>query len=78
MAPLLIAAFGQRNEIKAEINVDINSLTGAYDTLLFGKSFPSTHSHARSRNSKTEFTVAIMTPYQKKDDETDISYPSAL
>ena len=75
---LLIAAFGQHNEVKAEINVDIDSLTEAYGTFLFGKTFPSIQSYARSRNSKTEFAVAFMTPNQKKDYKTGILYPSVL
>ena len=75
---LLIAAFGQRNEVNAEINVDINALTEDYGAIRFDKSFPSLHSYAMSRNSNTEFAVAIMTPNQIKDDKTDILFPSVL
>ena len=75
---LLIAVFGQHNEVNAQINVDIDSFTEAYGTFLAGKSFPSIQSYARSRNSKTEFAVAFMTPNQKKDDKTGILYQSVL
>ena len=74
----LISAFGPHNEVNAEINVDIDTVTEAYGAIRFDKSFPSLHSYAMSRNNKAEFAVAIMTPNQIKDNKTGILFPSVL
>ena len=73
---LLVAAFGHHNEVSAQVRTKgVDEDTG---TIIFPKTLPSLHSYAKSRNSNTEYAVAVMTPTQIKEDEVGILYPSVI
>ena len=74
--PLLVAAFGHHNEVSAQVEIQVNNED--IGTIIFTKTLPSLHTYAKSRNSNTEFAVAVMTPTQIKDDEIGIIYPSVM
>ena len=73
---LLVAAFGPHNEVSAQVRTNgVDEDTGSF---IFTKPLPSLHSYAKSRNSNTEYAVAVMTPTQIKEDEVGILYPSVM
>ena len=73
---LLVAVFGHHNEVNSGVVTRANMKE--HGTFYFTKSMPSLHTYAMSRNSNTEFAVAIMTPNQIKDVKTGIPYPTVM
>ena len=73
---LLVAAFGHHNEVNSRVATRAN--TKEYGTFYFTETLPSLHTYAMSRNSNTEFAVAVMTPAQIKEDKIGILYPSVI